>query len=119
MFKGGSIREKLGRLVSKFFIYDNVPPHKAGSHHFKIMIIGAQESGIFLKIIMLLKFFICFIFYLTIKSNMHVNIGVGVQPPSAHEIRHKQGIKYRYRYRYRASKFMDISGILSISVDIR
>ena len=49
MFKGGSIREILGRLVSKFFIYDNVPPYKAGSHHFKNMIIGAQESGIFLK----------------------------------------------------------------------
>ena len=46
MFKRGSIREKMGRLVSKFFIYDNVPPHKADSHHFKNMIVGAQESGI-------------------------------------------------------------------------
>ena len=101
MFKGGSIREKLGMLVSKFFIYDIVPPHKASSHHFKNMIIGAQESGILKKILMVLKFFICFIFYLTIKSNMHVNIGVGVQPPSAFEIRHKYlDIEYKEMKEY-------------------
>ncbi|KAK3221721.1 hypothetical protein Dsin_008746 [Dipteronia sinensis] len=59
MFEEGSIREKMGRLVSKFFIYDNMPPHKADSHHFKNKIIGAQE------------------------------LGVGAQPPSTHEIRHQ------------------------------
>ncbi|KAK2649187.1 hypothetical protein Ddye_016676 [Dipteronia dyeriana] len=59
MFKGVSIRDKMGSLILKFFIYDNVPPHKVGSHHFNNMIIGAQESGI------------------------------GVQPPLVNEIRHK------------------------------
>ena len=50
---------------------------------------------------MLLKFFICFIFYLTIKFNMHVNIGVGVQPPSAFEIRHKYlDIEYKEMKEY-------------------
>ncbi|RVW86129.1 hypothetical protein CK203_038010 [Vitis vinifera] len=45
MLKGGSIKETMGRLISKFFIYDSVAPNKANSHHFKNMIIGAQQAG--------------------------------------------------------------------------
>ena len=41
MFKGGSIKETMGRLISKFFIYESIPPQKADSHHFKNMIFGA------------------------------------------------------------------------------
>ena len=40
ILKGGSIKEMIGCLISKFFIYDNVAPNKANSHHFKNMIIG-------------------------------------------------------------------------------
>ena len=47
MLKGGSIKETMGRLISKFFIYDSVAPNKANSHHFKNMIIGAQQAGNF------------------------------------------------------------------------
>lgn len=45
MFKGGKIKEGMGRLISRFFIYDNVPANKASSHHFKNMIVGAQKAG--------------------------------------------------------------------------
>ena len=45
ILKGGSIKETMGRLISKFFIYESVAPHKAKSHHFKNMIIGAQQTG--------------------------------------------------------------------------
>ncbi|RVW74671.1 hypothetical protein CK203_052028 [Vitis vinifera] len=44
-FKGGAIKETMGRLISKFFIYESVAPVKAKSHHFKNMIIGAQQAG--------------------------------------------------------------------------
>ena len=42
LFKGGAIKETMGRLIGKFFIYESVVPHKADSHHFKNMIVGAQ-----------------------------------------------------------------------------
>ncbi|XP_059592225.1 uncharacterized protein LOC132253622 [Vitis vinifera] len=45
IFKGGAIKETMGRLISKFFIYESVAPAKAKSHHFKNMIIGAQQAG--------------------------------------------------------------------------
>ncbi|RVW31338.1 hypothetical protein CK203_106080 [Vitis vinifera] len=35
----------MGRLISKFFIYESVAPAKEKSHHFKNMIIGAQQAG--------------------------------------------------------------------------
>ena len=40
LFKGGAIKDMMGRLISKFFIYESVAPHKADSHHFKNMIVG-------------------------------------------------------------------------------
>ncbi|XP_060669169.1 uncharacterized protein LOC132800165 [Ziziphus jujuba] len=46
----GGMKNTLGRLVAKFFIYDNVPPAKAKSHHFKNMIVGAQQSGMGVQI---------------------------------------------------------------------
>ena len=46
MFKGGSIKETMGRLISKFFIYESVPPQKTNLHHFKNMIFGAQQAGL-------------------------------------------------------------------------
>ena len=45
LFKGGSIKETMGCLISKFFIYESVAPYKANSHHFKNMIINAQQVG--------------------------------------------------------------------------
>ncbi|RVW62088.1 hypothetical protein CK203_058940 [Vitis vinifera] len=59
IFKGGAIKETMGRLISKFFIYESVAPAKAKSHHFKNMIIGAQQAGI------------------------------GIEPPSPYEIKNK------------------------------
>ena len=53
MFKSGSIKETMRRLISKFFIYESVPPQKADSHHFKNMIFGAQQAG-------LTNYIICF-----------------------------------------------------------
>lgn len=41
----GQVEEEQNKLVSKFFIYENIPPAKADSHHFKNMIIGAQRAG--------------------------------------------------------------------------
>ncbi|KAM1152083.1 hypothetical protein ACFX19_035338 [Malus domestica] len=49
----------MGRLISKFFIYENVPAEKASSHHFKNMVVGCHQAG------------------------------VGVQPPTPYEIRNK------------------------------
>ena len=46
MFKGGSIKETMGQLINKFFIYESVPPQKVDSHHFTNMIIGAQQAGL-------------------------------------------------------------------------
>ena len=45
IFKGGANKETMGRLISKFFIYESVAPPKAKSHHFKNMIIGTQQAG--------------------------------------------------------------------------
>ncbi|RVW70035.1 hypothetical protein CK203_059049 [Vitis vinifera] len=59
LFKGGAIKETIGRLISKFFIYESVPPIKADSHHFKNMIVGVQQAG------------------------------MGIEPPSPYEIKHK------------------------------
>ena len=47
MLKGGSIKEMMESLISKFFIYNSVAPNKANSHHFKNMIIRAQQAGNF------------------------------------------------------------------------
>ena len=44
LFKGGAIKETMGCLISKFFIYDSVAPNKIDSHHFKNMIVGAQQT---------------------------------------------------------------------------
>ena len=43
IFKGGVIKEMTDRLISKFFVYESVVPHKVDSHYFKNMIIGAQQ----------------------------------------------------------------------------
>ena len=45
LFKCGVIKETMGCLITKFFIYESVPPSKADSHHFKNMIVGAQQAG--------------------------------------------------------------------------
>ena len=45
LFKCGFIKEMMGYLISKFFIYESITPYKANSHHFKDMIIGAQQAG--------------------------------------------------------------------------
>ena len=42
---GGLIKETMGRLISKFFIYESIAPQKAKSHHFKNIIISAQQAG--------------------------------------------------------------------------
>ncbi|RVW89975.1 hypothetical protein CK203_036507 [Vitis vinifera] len=59
IFKGGAINETMGCFISKFFIYESVAPAKAKSHHFKNMIIGAQQ------------------------------VGMGIEPPSPYEIKNK------------------------------
>ncbi|RVW62896.1 hypothetical protein CK203_059778 [Vitis vinifera] len=53
------VQLKKGCLISKFFIYESVAPAKAKSHHFKNMIIGAQQAG------------------------------MGIEPPSPYEIKNK------------------------------
>ena len=58
-FAGGNVKEGMGRLISKFFIYENVPAEKASSHHFLNMVLGCQQAG------------------------------VGVQPPTPYEVRNK------------------------------
>ena len=45
IFKASSIKEKMVFLISKFFIYESITPHKSNSHHFKNMIIGTQQAG--------------------------------------------------------------------------
>ena len=42
LFKGDVIKETMGNLINKFFIYEIVVPNEADSHHFKNMIVGAQ-----------------------------------------------------------------------------
>ncbi|KAL6176613.1 hypothetical protein ACLB2K_053246 [Fragaria x ananassa] len=44
-FSKGSIKEMMGRFISKFFIYDNVPAVKVASPHFENMVIGIQRAG--------------------------------------------------------------------------
>ncbi|CAL2228601.1 unnamed protein product [Prunus armeniaca] len=56
-FARGNVKEGMGRLISKFFIYDNVPVEKESSHHFKNMVLGCQQAS------------------------------VGVQPPTSYETR--------------------------------
>ena len=46
MFKDGSIKETMRRLISKFFIYESVPPQKTDLHHFKNTIFSAQQVGL-------------------------------------------------------------------------
>ncbi|RVW17979.1 hypothetical protein CK203_115729 [Vitis vinifera] len=59
LFKGGAIKETMGRLIIKFFIYESVAPNKSNSHHFKNMIMGTQYAG------------------------------MGIEPPSPYEIKYK------------------------------
>ncbi|CAB4263637.1 unnamed protein product [Prunus armeniaca] len=58
-FAGGNVNEGMGRLITKFFIYENVPAEKGSSHHFKNMVLGCQQTS------------------------------VGVQPPTPYEVRNK------------------------------
>lgn len=58
-FSKGSVKEMMGRFISKFFIYDNIPAEKANSLHYENMVIGIQRAG------------------------------EGVLPPTPYEIRHK------------------------------
>nr|XP_011469160.1 PREDICTED: uncharacterized protein LOC105352880 [Fragaria vesca subsp. vesca] len=44
-FSKGSIKEMMGRFISKFFIYDNVPAAKVASPHFENMVIGIHRAG--------------------------------------------------------------------------
>ncbi|RVW94403.1 hypothetical protein CK203_035625 [Vitis vinifera] len=43
--RGVAIKETMRHLISKLFIYENVAPAKPKSHHFKNMIISAQQAG--------------------------------------------------------------------------
>ncbi|KAI5313410.1 hypothetical protein L3X38_042584 [Prunus dulcis] len=61
----------MGRLISKFFIYDNVPAEKGSSHHFKNMVLGCQQAS------------------------------VGVQPPTPYEDLHAAAYNLNPRYQYR------------------
>ncbi|RVW74137.1 hypothetical protein CK203_052249 [Vitis vinifera] len=61
IFKGGAIKETMGRLISKFFIYESVAPVKAKSHHFKE-----------------------YDYWCTTSS-----VGMGIEPPSPYEIKNK------------------------------
>ena len=45
ILKGGSIKETMTHLISKFFVYESIAPQKAKSRHFKNMIISAQQTG--------------------------------------------------------------------------
>ena len=45
LFKCGPIKETMGCLISKLFIYESVAPNKADFHHFKNMIVGVQQAG--------------------------------------------------------------------------
>ncbi|KAM2530161.1 hypothetical protein PS1_028057 [Malus domestica] len=45
-FTEGNVKEGMGRLISKFFIYENVSTEKASSHHFKNMVLGCQQAGV-------------------------------------------------------------------------
>ena len=42
LFKGDVIKETMGNLINKFFIYEIVVPNEEDSHHFKNTIVGAQ-----------------------------------------------------------------------------
>ena len=52
LFKGGVIKETMGRLISKFFIYESVLPSKADFHHFKNMIVGTQQAGNYYNLVL-------------------------------------------------------------------
>ncbi|CAB4294213.1 unnamed protein product [Prunus armeniaca] len=45
-FAGGNVNEGMGRLITKFFIYENVPAEKGSSHHFKNMVLGCQQANV-------------------------------------------------------------------------
>ena len=91
MFKGGSINKTMGRLSSKLFIYESVPPQKADSHHFKNMIFGAQQTC-------LPNCIICFNndnIILNMIANLQplinfpliIYVRMGSEPPSPYEIK--------------------------------
>ena len=41
LLKSGFIKETIGHLIKKFFIYESNMSHKTNSHQFKNMIVGA------------------------------------------------------------------------------
>ena len=63
LFKCGAIKETMGSLISKFFIYEIIVPNEADSHHFKNMIVGAQQAGNYynLKVVFILTISLLFI----------------------------------------------------------
>ena len=40
LFSGGKIKEGMTKLISKFFIYENLSANKAATHHFKNLVVG-------------------------------------------------------------------------------
>ncbi|RVW64319.1 hypothetical protein CK203_047000 [Vitis vinifera] len=88
LFKGGAIKEIMGRLISKFFIYESVPPSKADSHHFKNMIVGAQQAG------------------------------MGIEPSSPYEIKHKYlDMEYKDMEAYDVIKEVGKQNVVQIVTD--
>ena len=75
ILKGGSIKETMGCLISKFFIYESIAPQKAKSHHFKNMIIDAQQVGFELLYCFRLLVSIVFCDMLYIFVNMNYKNG--------------------------------------------
>ena len=40
LFSKEKIKEGMAKLISKFFIFENLPANKAASHHFKNLVVG-------------------------------------------------------------------------------
>ena len=91
ILNGGSIKETMGSLISKFFIYDSVALNKANSHHSRIWLLGHNKQVIF-------KFSNFILFHTLNRCRLlcHVLniyyiwfVGMGIEPPSPYEIKNK------------------------------
>ena len=93
MFKGGSIKEIMRRLISKFFIYESVPPQKVDAYHFKNMIFGAPQANLSNCIICFNNDIIILNYDCKFATNnsfpLIIYVGMSIEPPSPYEIKNK------------------------------
>ena len=91
ILKGGSIKEMMGRLIRKFFIYDSVAPNKANLTTSRIWLLVHNKLVIskFSNLILFHTLSRCSLLCHVLNISYIWFVGMGIEPPSPYEINNK------------------------------